>query len=244
MKRKVFCSLLLPIALLTSLAFRPGEARAAVAYTDRAAFFAAVAGLGSSSTLDFESETAGTTLSDPTTISEITFSGYEAGMPDLMIDNTFEATSGVNYLGVDRAGTFNQFSYADGFDLNFTPKRAIGLNIITAEVPGVTLFDDDIRIDVPGIGIARLDADDVDSTTPAGDLVFFIGIIDPSNDFTTARLEGSGAFGFFNIDDITTAVPELGVGAALLAFSPIVIAACWWRRSVSRKPSQVRGALR
>jgi hypothetical protein len=143
----------------------------------------------------------------------------------------------VNYLGVDNAGTFNQFSYADGFDMTFASKHAIGLTVITAEVPGLTLFDDDIRINVPGIGVASLDADDVEFTTPGGDLVFFIGIIEPASSFTTAQLGGSGAFGFFNVDDITTAViPEPSMGAAMAAIAPLLLAACWWQRTSHSKP--------
>lgn len=225
---------LMPLLVVAFLALRLPESKAAVLYTDRASFLAAVAGLGPQ-TLDFESEAAGTTLPDPTVVGGITFSGH--GTPALIIDDTFEAVSGFNYLGVDNAGTFNQFSYADSFDMSFAPGHAIGLNIITDEVPGLTLFDDDIRIDVPGVGTARLDADDVDSLTPSGGLVFFIGVIDMASSFTTARLEGSGAFGFFNIDDVTTAaIPEPSVGLAMAAFSPILLAACWWRRISNRKP--------
>jgi hypothetical protein len=235
MKQNTPLPLLLPVLLLALLALRLPESNAAVVYTDRAAFLAAAAAWGPQ-TLDFESETAGTLLPDPTTVAGITFSGH--GSPALIIDDTYDATSGVNYLGVNSAGTFNQFSYADSFDLAFAPMNAIGLNIITAEIPGVTLFDDDIRLDIAGIGTARLDASDVAFLTPGGDRVFFIGVIDMDNSFTTARVEGSGAFGFYNIDDVTTAViPEPGTGFAMAAFAPVLLTACWWGRSANRKPS-------
>lgn len=226
----------MPVLLLACVALRPSAAQAAVTYTDRAAFLAAAAGMVSQ-TLDFESETAGTLLPDPSTLAGITFLNH--GTPALVIDDAFDAASGVNYLGINNAGTFNQFSYADSFHMSFAPMHAVGLTIITAEVPGVTLFDDDIRLDIPGIGVARLDANDLSYLTPGGDRVYFIGLIDQANSFTTARLEGSGAFGFFNIDDVTTAViPEPGVGQALAVMSPILLAACWWRRSTRRKPAR------
>ncbi len=224
---------LAPPLVLTLLAVL-GDSQAATTYTDRAAFLAATAGMARQ-TLDFESETAGTTLPDPSPIGGVTFSGY--GTPALIIADDFEATSGVNYLGIDSAGTFNQFSYADSVDLGFASMHALGLNIITAEVPGVTLFDDDIRVDVPGIGIVRLDADDVDSVTPGGDRVYFLGIVDVAG-FTSARLEGSGAFGFYNVDDVTMAVvPEPSVKVALAVFGPLMLAACWSRRRTHRQSS-------
>jgi hypothetical protein len=217
----------MPLLLLALMLLQIPEARAQLVYTSRAAFEAAVAGLGPV-TLDFESETAGTSLPDPTTLGGITFSGYGTGTPDLMVDDAFEATSGDNYLGVDNPGTFNQFSYGDSFSMSFASRNAIGFNIITAEVPGLTLFDNDIRIDIPGIGTASLDADALESVTTGGDLIYFIGLYDPINTFTTAQLEGSGALGFYNIDDITTAViPEPGTGWVIAALSPFLLVA--WR---------------
>src|SRR5262245_29680473 len=80
----------------------PETTSAATVYTSRAAFLADLAGLAPQ-TLDFEAETAGTVYADPTTIAGITFSGY--GTPSLIVDDTYEASSGVNYLGVNNAGT-------------------------------------------------------------------------------------------------------------------------------------------
>ena len=223
----------LSVVLLGLLALPASESAAQVLiFTDRAAFLTATAAL-SAQTLDFESQAAATTLTDPTTIGGITFSGF--GSPNLVITDTFEASSGANYLGVSNAGTFNQFSYSDSFDLEFSARNAIGLNIITAEIPGVSLFDDDIRIEVPGVGIARLDASAVNSTTSGGDRIFFIGLMDLANSFTLAHLEGSGALGFFNIDDITTAaIPEFSVSLTLGACSPILLGV-WWTRRASRR---------
>jgi len=233
MKPTLSFSRTLCFVLLSVLALPASKSSAQVLiFSDRAAFLTATAAW-SSQTLDFESQTAGTTLTDPTTIEGITFSGF--GSPILIIADTFEASSGVNYLGVNNAGTFNQFSYSDSFDLEFSAGNAIGLSIITAEVPGLTLFDDDIRIEVPGVGVASLDADAVNTTTPGGDRVFFIGLLDLANRFTEARLEGSGALGFFNIDDITTAaIPELSVTMTLGVFSPALLAV-WWSRRASRR---------
>lgn len=222
------------LILLAFVVFQIPRAQAQLfIYNNRIAFLADVAAFGHQ-TLDFESQVAGTSLTDPTALEGITFSGF--GSPDLIIDDTYEAASGDNYLGTRNAGTFNQFSYADSFVMSFASKNAIGLSIITAEVPGVTLFDDDIRIEVPGIGIASLDADVVDGVTSGGDRIYFIGIMDSGNSFLSARLEGSGALGFYNVDDITTAViPEPGVGWRMMALSPFLLAACWRRRRLNQK---------
>jgi len=234
MKDNLSRLLALPLLLPALVAFQAPESGAALTiYTGRAAFLTDAASLGIQ-TLDFEALPAGTTIADPTAVGGITFSGF--GTPLLIVDDDFEATSGVNYLGMDNAGTFNQFSYADGFDMGFASGNAIGLNIITAEVPGLTLFDDDIRIDVPGIGVASIDADTVDAMTPGGDRIYFIGLIDTVNTFATAQLRGSGGLGFYNVDDITVAViPEPSVSLAMAAFAPVLLAACWWRRSSKRK---------
>lgn len=228
---------LLPTVLLGLLTLSPAHSDAQVLiFTDRAAFVAATAGW-SSQTLDFEAQPAGTSIPDPTTLGGFTFSGF--GTPNLVIDDTFEASSGTHYLGVSNAGTFNQLSYSDSFVLGFSARNAIGLDIITAEVPGVTLFDNDIRLSIPGIGVARIDADDVDATTVGGDRIFFIGLLDRSNTFTQASLEGSGALGFFNIDTITAAtVPEFTVSQTLAIFSPMLLLAIWRNRRASQTRSK------
>ena len=110
--------------------------------------------------------------------------------------------------------------------------NAIGFNVITAEVPGLTLFDNDIRIDIPGIGTASIDVDALESLTPGGDQVYFIGLFDPLNSFTSVRVEGSGALGFYNIDDITTAViPEPVTTWVVAALPALALVARRWLRS-------------
>ncbi len=208
------------------------ESAAQVVYNNRAAFLAEIAGF-QQQTLDFEAQAAGTELPDPSTLSGITFSGF--GTPNLFIDDTYAAASGNNYLGVNNPGTFNQFSYADTVAMTFEPVNAIGLSVITAEVPDLTLFAGDIRIEVPGIGSVSIDPGSPDRVTPGGDAIYFIGIIDRSNAFDTAALTGSGALGFYNVDDITLAVvPEPAVTWAMVVLAPALAAACWRRRISSR----------
>jgi hypothetical protein len=98
----------------------------------------------------------------------------------------------------------------DALTLGIPAGKAVGVFIITAEEPGETLLDGDIRLTAGG-ATAFLDVDSVEQTLPDGSLVFFLGVIHPGASFSSASLEtfgGGGAFAY-NLDGILTGVPTL-----------------------------------
>ncbi len=181
-----------------------------ITYTSSTSFHAALASNSfTAQTLDFESEIAGTTYGSPSTIGQISFDVF--GPPDLIVTDDFAAASGVNYLGMDSVGLANQFTGGYNIDLSFASSHAIGFNIITGEIANTSIFDNDIQLVVPGLGTALLDVDDLQATVGGTDSVFFVGLINTTGTFTTAEIRyDAAAVGTitYNIDDITTAVPE------------------------------------
>ena len=119
----------------------------------------------------------------------------------------FDTTSGANFLGTDSSDLFLD---DDDFSMSFAASNAIGFSVVTAEIPGFSLFDDDIQLTV-GSTTALLDVGAVQQTLGDGSLVFFLGLIDDSVAFTTASLStpNSSRSFLYNIDDITTAVVPL-----------------------------------
>ena len=175
-------------------------------YTDAAAYASAITSNGYTSTvLDFESVSAGSTFVSGSTIGHIDFDGFVA--PNLLVTDDFATTSGANYLGMSDPGFANQFIGGFDFDMQFSDSHAIGMFVISSEIPNFSIFDNDIVIDVPGVGTAPIDIDDLQGTV-GGDNVFFIGLIDTMSTFTTARVRydptAISAI-VFNIDDISTA---------------------------------------
>lgn len=175
----------------------PAEA-ALVGFTDEAAFQTAVSAAGlSATTLDFEGLSAGDQIASGGSAGGITFT-YNFGGGTMEVDNVFETTSPVNYLGTDDGGVFQD---GDDFDLSFAPVNAIGLSFITADA----MFDNDIELTVGGV-TASLATADVDFLPLLGDQVFFLGLIDTMNTFTMASITTiGGGFFFYNVDDIVTA---------------------------------------
>ena len=180
-------------------------------YTDASDFSDDLAGLGlTSQVLNFESVAAGSTFSAPSTIGSVSFSNYST---DLIVTDLFAATSGSNYLGVASTPFANQFIGGFEFDMQFSSTNAIGFFIVTGETPGFSLFDNDIRIDVAGVGSVSLNVDDLQGVIGGSDNVFFIGLIESSGQFTQAQVRYDMAAInaiSFNIDDITTSGFPLG----------------------------------
>ena len=203
--------LLLPLTFLMSTMSAHG---ALATYTNEAAFNAALATASlTPKTLNFDSITAGTTFSDPSTIGGITFSnlGGGANPTTLLVDDQFVTTSGSNYLATPNPATANQFIGGHMMNMSFAASNAISLKIVTNEVPGTSLFTNDIQLSAGG-GSVAIDQNAGSIITPGNtDQEFFLGLYDPMATFTTASLEYDMAAlesVLFNIDDITVAVPE------------------------------------
>lgn len=180
---------------------------ATTTYTDEAAFLAALS--SPANTLNFDSTAAGTLLASGSVLGGITFT-YNFGGGSLAVTDgnqfggggPFDTTSGANFLGTDNSDLLID---DDDYGLSFAASNAIGFSVITAEMPGFSLFEDDIQLSAAGT-TALLDVNSVQQTLSDGSLVFFLGIIDDSASFTSANLttpNSSGSF-FYNIDDIVT----------------------------------------
>src|SRR5688572_12502039 len=183
---------------------------APVSYTSYAAFSAALGGF-SQQTLNFDAETAGTTIATGSSVGGITFTYTIPGF-SLSVENTNDTVSPSNYLGTTGDGVFLS---GDAFTMTFGARNAIGLYIIADD----TILAGDFSLS-GGLGVATNGA--AAGQLADGGTLFFLGIVDTDNTFTTATLSSAGPFGFiFNVDDITTAtagaqqVPE---PASLLLF--------------------------
>jgi len=221
--RSTTTQLLLVLACVFAL---PGVAGAVpTVYTSSAAFLAALP--GAPSIADFDGLTSGDVIPSGGSADGITFT-YAFGGVDLIVTDgsaaggggPFATTSAPNFLGTT---DFDVLLDGDDLVLGFATASAVGLFIVTAEVPGDTLFDGDLGLSAAGT-TAYLDVDAVEQTLSDGGIVFFLGVIDPAASFTTASLDGFGGGGAFayNVDDVVTAVPEpssallLGLGLLIL----------------------------
>jgi hypothetical protein len=194
------------------------------AYTDSASFFADLP--GAAVTANFDGLTSGDGIASGGSADGITFTYSFGGGAELVVTDgsafggggPFDTTSSPNFLGTN---DFDILLDGDDLVLGFASANAIGLFIITAEEPGLTILDGDIGLTAGG-ETAFLDVDAVEDTLSDG-IVFFLGIIDPDAVFTSASLDtfgGGGAFAF-NVDDIVTTVPEPGL-ALLLGLAGLV----------------------
>ena len=184
-------------------------------YTNSASFLAALP--GAPITASFDGLASGEVIASGDSADGISFTYAFAGGAELVITDgsafggggPFATTSAPNFLGTT---DFDVLLDGDDLVLGFSSASAIGLFIITAEAPGETLFDDDIRLTAAG-ATAFLEVDAIEQTLPDG-IVYFLGVIDPAATFSSASLDtfgGGGAFAY-NVDDVVTAVPEPGTG--------------------------------
>ena len=211
--------------LAASLAFPTIAGAVPTAYTSAAAFLAALP--GAATTANFDGLASGDVIASGGSADGITFTyAFGSGVELIVTDGSaaggggpFETTSAPNFLGTT---DFDVLLDGDDLGLGFATANAVGLFIITAEVPGDTLFDGDLGLSAAG-ATAYLDVDAVEQTLADG-IVFFLGVIDPDASFTTASLDGFGGGGAFayNVDDVVTAVPEpssallLGLGLLIM----------------------------
>jgi hypothetical protein len=187
-----------------------------MAYTDRAAFDAAISGF-TVGTENFDALSAGTIIASGGAAGGISFTYNFGGVQMAVTDGTafggssvpFSTTSPHNFLGTT---DLDMFQDGDDFGMHFAPTNAIGLYLLSAD----PLIDGDFLLTVNGIA-ASLAASQVQQYfADDGTSVFFLGIVDPNASFATATLTTShdgftGSF-LWNADDIVTArnVPEPG----------------------------------
>lgn len=195
---------------------------APVAYTDRAAFDAAIAAIGgvNADILNFDGTAAGTIFPSTTAHQGVTFT-YNLGGYELGVDDTNPGTSGAHTLKVsnDNGNNFANFALGDLINFSFGASHAFGMYIIV----GTTSFDffaNDINLSFAGTTLSNSDSD-VASLVGANNVAaLFVGIVDSAATFTSADLQfgapgGSGAF--FEIDDIVkTSATSTGPGPAPL----------------------------
>ena len=205
------------VAVFVALMCAFGAQAAPVSFTDRAAFDAAVAGLNKAvtTTLNFDSLTAGSLIASGDALDGISFS-YNLGKVNLQVTNDAPTTSSPNFLGTDDGGMLQD---GDDITLDFGVRNAIGLYVMSFD----PLIDDDFQLNV-GAYSNSLTASNLHSTLTDGTSVYFLGIVDPTATFTSASVTTShdGETGYFlwNADDIVTAVaqvPEPETWAMLLA---------------------------
>jgi hypothetical protein len=179
-----------------------------IGFTDRTAFDAATSGLSGMNTLDFDSLAVGSLGAGPFQGISFTFSiggGFVANVVD-----AYDTTSGANALGTNGDSTFLA---GDSFTMSFAnPTQAVGLYVIASDI----LFPGDFTLATPGGSVGN--AGSASATLPDFGKVFFLGLYDPSQAFSSATLtSNNGADFLFNVDDIrgqsdagqsTTPVPE------------------------------------
>ena len=206
------------VGLLAAWLSLGGSAHAALtAFTSKAAFDAAAAGLAAAQTVDFEAVPAGTTFASGTGTGGLTFFYVISGPSTLQVSNVFGTTSGTNYLGLDNPDT--AFYLGDSFTIDFNRAVvAVGLYVIA----GSDAQAGDIGLSVAGGSVFNSATADV---LVSDGQAFFLGLIesDFGSSFTSATLAGTftpNAFLAFTVDDITSAiapVPEPETWLLLLA---------------------------
>ena len=167
-------------------------------FTSKADFQTALSGSGYCyRVIDFESSAPGTEYPPGSIIDEVQFI---YGLPeDVIIDNTFTATSGKNYLGVSGD---NAFLSEDMLDLLFSQTiYAIALYAIGS--PG-DIHGDDLELDAGNMTV--LNSSNPNKILQDGSEAFFMGIVDTDSQsgFCVASFMSNFYDGEyeFHIDDI------------------------------------------
>lgn len=188
---------------------------ASFTYTDSSLFFNAINSY-TSSTLDFDTETAGSIINNGETLGGTTFNYnvLQSFGVSMQIVDDFSTTSDFNYLGTDDGGVFQA---GDGFNLSFNAINAVGIFFMS----GDELFDDDISLTITNAsGVTEALLSSVyERTLNDGSFVYFLGLLDDANTFGNAEVSSydcGGCF-LFNVDDITTA-----------SMSPVPAPAAFW----------------
>lgn len=209
---------------------------ALMTYTDQASFLSATASLNRQK-LDFEAVSAGTVLPSGSTMGGITFT-YNFGGFNMQVLDTYNTTSGKNYLGTDGDGIFLS---GDMFTMNFSQNiQALGLFAISGDI----ILEGDFRLsNGAGSVVNSGTTDSTFGTLGDGGKVFFLGLFEtnPSQGFVSATFESgvNGGDYTFNIDDIIRDQPQPGVvpepATMLLLGSGLIGLAGYGRRKFFKK---------
>lgn len=166
-------------------------------FTNSSDFQAAVSDYGyCSQKIDFESSLPATEYPYGSTIKDLRFL-YDLPL-DLIVDDTFDAASGNNYLGVSGD---NAFLSGDMLDLHFIQTiYAIGLHFLCS--PGDVRYGD---FELQVANMKGINSSNPDMLLSDGTEAFFIGIVDTdiNSGFSIATLSNLIQAEYeFHIDDI------------------------------------------
>jgi hypothetical protein len=216
------------VAFAAGLLASAAALAAPVAYTDRAAFDAAIAGMHRS-VENFDAMAPGTLIASGDALGGLALTYDLDGVSLAVTDGMafgggvlpFATTSPANFLGTDDGDMFQD---GDGFTVQLGGVNAFGLYLISAD----RLWDGDFLLSAGGIG-ASLWTGDLQAYFPGdGGSVYFLGIVDADAPLWAATLAtdhdmATGQF-LWNADDLVVArasqVPEpasLGLFAVGLA---------------------------
>ena len=210
------------IHLLTTvfLLFGITSTQAATTYYYTEADYLSALGTAPTTTYNFDTLAAGTTIADGSTLDGATFSYTLSppGSPSILVDNVFDTTSPDNYLGTDDGS--GAFVGGDGFTMSFDQTmRAIGLYVISADL----ILDGDFTVTTSsGQSVSNTGAADV--TLTDGD-AYFLGLIedDFSMGFDSITLTTFDAEYLFNVDDITVSPVPLPAAVWLMGSGMLLL---------------------
>ncbi len=212
------------VALLLSLG---GPVSHAAMFDTEAAFLAALT--GTTSTLDFESQTSGTTISTGGSLGGLTFTytiPTGVGGDTMQVIDQFDTTSGSNYLGLDNPDA--AFFDGDTFTVSFDPNTTgVGLYLISSD----PLLAGEVTLTTPQGGVSN-----TTNFTTLGDggLAYFLGFTSSTAFPAFTLASPGGGFFVFNIDDITTEVAPVPAPSALLLFGSGLLGLLGYRRLTQR----------
>ena len=195
----------------------PAESAVMTYKDDKAGFDTAVAGLSGVSVniLDFESVTAGTVVSEGSTVEGLTFSSnlpspFEMGVRGI------GSTSGLNSLAVtgDGGATLSVFTLGDTVEVSFAASHAFGFYLVVGNA-GFDFLDNDVIVEFGGQTIAVADADMAETFTDPSGATFgalWFGFVDAMATYTTASIRFGDpndphfvlGLGIGEFDDFTT----------------------------------------
>jgi hypothetical protein len=218
------------LAVVTLLASAATPALSApTAYTSRAAYDAAVAGLGGAAqpaTAHFDDKAAGTAYASGTGTNGLTFTYAISGFQVAVRGGTPTAggASGLNTLALRNNSTGNaaRFTTGDAVQVGFAqPTHAFGFHVVVGQ--NFDFFAQDVNLTFAGTTYSLTGNETAAPVGSNGAHAIWVGIVDPSAAYTTAAVRfgpvgaGPSSGASFELDDLSTAtaVPEPAAAAGL-----------------------------